>query len=49
MWLTAGGFCFITALALESKVALGLAIPDNSILENATIYKGAGVVIDTSF
>jgi len=42
------GFYFIVAVALESKAALGLAIPYKATAENTTIYKGSGVVSDPS-
>ena len=48
MWPTARGFYFIAAVALESEVALGLAIPYKATAENTTIYKGSGVVSDPS-
>ena len=34
-----------TAVDLESKAALGLAIPDKPLVDNATIRTGAGVAL----
>jgi len=48
MWPTARVFYFVATVALESKAALGLAIPYKATAENTTIYKGSGVVSDPS-
>jgi len=38
-----------TAVDLESKAALGLAIPDKPLVDNVTIRTGAGVALDLGF
>ena len=38
-----------TAVDLESKAALGLAILDKPLVDNGTICTGAGVVLDLGF
>ena len=45
---TARRFYFIAAVALESKAALGLAIPYKATAENTTIYKRVEVMLDPS-